>query len=173
MLASLIFLSAVFGSTFVMFYYGAVIGGWFKGPLLANFRRYGPDTRPSPFARFLFAVATWNLMMAVITRMLITGATGSMSLVFAVLMVSLYGGAVAVNRHPTWRLLLPRWYFRLICDSTRMERRHLAQAWCRIPARMRWRLNGDQAAFRVWVETVRLTMIYGAFDPNTAWDRWT
>ena len=48
----------------------------------------------------------------------------------------------------------------------------MAFAWLRIPRRMRWRLNGDQKAFEVWVELLRLTVIYGAFDPNSPWDVW-
>lgn len=77
-----------------------------------------------------------------------------------------------VRRHPDLREALPRWYFELLRNATRQERRFIGFAWLRIPRRMRWRLNGDQAAFRTWADTVRITVIYGAYDPNNPWTMW-
>jgi hypothetical protein len=68
--------------------------------------------------------------------------------------------------------VLPRWYFDLLRRATRQERRHIAYAWLRIPHKMRWRLNGDQASFHVWADTVRITVFYGARDPDDPWELW-
>jgi hypothetical protein len=38
---------------------------------------------------------------------------------------------------------------------------------------MRWRFNGDGQAFAVWTDTVRITAIYGARDPDDPWATWT
>jgi len=94
-------------------------------------------------------------------------------LVFVVLAVILWGGSLVVGQQRDLRESLPRWYSTLLRIATRQERRQIAYAWLRIPRGMRWRLNGDQASFHVWVELVRLTVIYGAYDPDSPWDQWT
>jgi hypothetical protein len=37
---------------------------------------------------------------------------------------------------------------------------------------MRWRLNSDQKAFGTWADTVRMTVTYGARDPDDPWVTW-
>jgi len=157
-------------------YYGAMISGLWKGPLMARFRGYGDEQRIYPLCRFL----EWSGLAAiigglfsgeVITPFSYIGATFA-PLVFFVLALMAFGADALVRQHPDLRESLPRWYFELLRTATRQERRFIGFAWLRIPRRMRWRLNGDQAAFQTWADTVRITVIYGAYDPNNPWTTW-
>ena len=71
-------------------------------------------------------------------------------------------GSVLVPRLPLVQTFLPRWYDRFLRETNRRERRAIAIAWARLPARARRRYNGDGHAFRIFVDEVRLTVIYGA-----------
>ena len=92
--------------------------------------------------------------------------------IFVVFAFMAFGASLLARQKPVIRESLPRWYFELLRTTTRQERRTLGYAWLRIPWRLRWRLNGDQVAFGVWVDMVRLTVIYGAHDPNNPWELW-
>ena len=157
-------------------YYAAVTSGLLKDPLLAQFRRYGDERRVYPLCRFLYAFGAVALSMA----MLIPTWWAPQSylrrmfppIFFFTLMLIAWGSSVIIYRRPAWREALPRWYFFLLRYASRQERRQLGYAWLRIPRKMRLRLNGDQKAFDVWVELMRLTVIYGAYDPNSPWHVW-
>lgn len=159
------------------FYYGAVVSGLYKDPLMARFRRYGENEPPSPLVRFLNAAGGCCLALALLMPVLAAPHSYVYRvfgpLVFVVLALIAFGGGALVGKQPALRHALPRWYFELLRTASRQERRQIAYAWLRLPRRLRWRLNGDQASFRVWADMVRLTVIYGAYDPNSPWDIWT
>lgn len=158
-------------------YFGAVLTGFYKDPLMARFRRYGEERRPTPAISFLVALGIWCTAMASIVRaftqrvLLLQGTL--LPLIFFVLALMAFGSAIAMHRFEDLRVMLPGWYFDLLLTASREERRLIAYAWLRIPRRMRWRLNGDQAAFRVWADMVRIAVIYGARDPDDPWAQWT
>ncbi len=157
-------------------YHGALISGFYKDPLLARFRRYGEERRPAPALSFLVVLGMWCMLMAIIARSLtqrfLVLQGNLLPLVFFVLAAMAFSGAITVARVEALRVMLPRWYFDLLLTASREERRLIAYAWLRLPRKMRWHLNGDQAAFRVWADMVRLTIIYGARDPDDPWAQW-
>jgi hypothetical protein len=158
-------------------YYAAIVGGLFKNSLLAQFRKYGEEQRVYPICRLLNVAGATSLALAMLIprlaapfgyyRRLFPGA------VFTLLALTLWGASLLVYQRPALREALPFWYFDLLRTASRQERRHIGYAWLRIPRAMRWRFNGDQQAFRVWAELVRLTVIYGAYDPESPWTIWT
>lgn len=149
--------------------------GLFKDPLLAHFRLYGPEIAYSPLARFLDMLGVWSLLVASMLDALTSdqrGSWGYTPVIFFAVMLMAFTGSVITRNSDTLRHALPPWYGELMQQTTRQERRHLAYAWLRIPRKMRWRLNADQASFRVFVELVRLTSHYGARDPDDPWVIW-
>jgi hypothetical protein len=157
------------------FYYGAVVGGVFKDSLMSQFRKYGEENRVYPACRLLNTAGLTNLILVVLlphigipyVRQLFPRS------IFFLLALTFWGASFFIYQSPTLRESLPRWYFGLLRTTSRQERRHIGYAWLRLPLMMRLRLNGDQKAFRVWSELVRLTVIYGAYDPDSPWDVWT
>jgi hypothetical protein len=158
-------------------YYGAIVGGMFKDSLLAQFRKYGEENRVYPICRLLFAAGATSLVLAVLLPYISGSATYIQRLfprsIFVLLTLMFWGLSYLINKRPILRESLPRWYFDLLRTTSRQERRHVGTAWLRLPLMMRLRLNGDQKAFQTWVELVRLTVIYGAHDPDSPWDVWT
>jgi hypothetical protein len=158
-------------------YYGAIVGGWYKNPLMGRFRRYGREERPSPLGRFFDLLGLSGLLFTLMTDSLRqSSALASAEYLPAVLLVftvAAWSGSVAVRANADLSTSLPRWYFDLVRTASRQERRFIGWAWLRIPTRMRWRLNGDQASFQVWADMVRITVIYGARDPDDPWGKWT
>jgi hypothetical protein len=172
-LVTLIFLAGTGGAAL---YYGAVITGLFKGPMLANFRCYGPERPMHPVIRFLLAAGAFCVVVAVLLRGGTTVArygTGFASTIFWIGALVSWVAAGVIATQPALRDALPRWYLHLLKTATRQERRFIGFAWLRLPRRMRWRLNGDQRAFATWADMVRITVIYGAYDPDNPWKRWT
>jgi hypothetical protein len=112
------------------------------------------------------------MVRAILATMLIM-STSFAPLSFTVMALMAFIGYLITRRYVYLRELLPHWYFTLLRNATRQERRLLAFAWLRIPRRMRWHLNGDQAAFEVWADMVRMSVIYGARDPDDPWVLWT
>lgn len=157
-------------------YFGAVLTGFYKEPLMARFRRYGEERRPAPAISFAVSLGIWAIMMAMIMRVLtqqiLLLQNTLLPLIFSILALMAFGAAIAMNHFESLRVMLPRWYFDLLLIASREERRLIAYAWLRLPRKMRWRLNGDQAAFRVWADMVRITVIYGARDPDDPWAQW-
>lgn len=164
-------------SGIITLYYMAISGGLYKEPLLAQFRKYGDEQAFYPLCNALLAGGIWCLSMVGIMPMVVASRSYLARLlpgaVFTVLGLILIGASAAIYMQPTLRTALPPWYTSLIQNASRQERRHIGWAWLRLPLRMRMRLNGDNKAFAVWVELVRLTVIYGAYDPNSPWHRWT
>jgi hypothetical protein len=164
-------------ATGFVFYYGAVVSGTYKDPLMARFRRYGEEHRSYPICRFLEVAGVWCITIAI----LLSNVTSTFSywrsvfppIIMIVLALMCFGAALTIRRQPALRELLPRWYHDLLVTATRQERRFIGWAWLRIPRRMRWHLNGDQKAFRVWADMVRITVIYGARDRDDPWAIWS
>jgi len=163
-------------ATGVLFYYAAIVSGLYKDPLMGRFRQYGAERPVYPFCRFLSALGTWSLLFATLLDALTVRSLSSevfAPAIFLMLAILAWIGSVIVQHRPDWREALPRWYFNLLRCATRQERRHIAFAWLRLPRAMRWRFNGDGQAFAVWTDTVRITAIYGARDPDDPWATWT
>ena len=158
-------------------YYGAVTGSIFKDSLLAQFRQYGVENRVYPVCRLLFAAGTTSFVLVALLPHIGGPYTYLRRLfprsVFSLLAFALWGAGYFILHRPRLRESLPRWYFDLLHTTSRQERRHIGYAWMRLPIMMKIRLNGDQKAFQVWAELVRLTVIYGAHDPDSPWDVWT
>jgi hypothetical protein len=159
------------------FYFGAVLSGLYKDPLMGRFREYGTERRPFPLCRFLEAAGGWCISLAILSRAVITQSgtyfqTSFVPTILVLLALILLSTSLVARRRPELREALPRWYFDLLHMSTREERRFIGWAWMKIPRKMRWRLNGDQTAFMVWADMVRLTVIYGARDPDDPWAVW-
>jgi hypothetical protein len=160
-----------------VFYYGAITGGVYKHSMMNHFRRYGEEWPVSPLGRLALAGGVWLIAASAMVRdqLLPTSYFYRMFPPNTLLLLGLaaLGMYFVITRRPELRYVLPLWYHELLRHTSRQERRQIAFAWLRIPARLRWRLSGDQASFRVWAELVRLTVIYGAYDPDDPWDNWT
>ena len=155
-----------------LIYYGAVVSGLYKDPLMARFRLYGEERRYYPICRFLDTLAVWSLMMSSMLDALTARHRSSWifaPVIFLTLTLLAFGSSLVARQKPVLREALPHWYYELLDAATRQERRQIAYAWLRIPRRMRWRLNGDQPSFRVWADMVRITVFYGARDPDDPW----
>jgi hypothetical protein len=147
-------------------YYWAVIGGLYKDTMMSHFRHYGEEHRAYPLVRFLVSLSALCLFLAIwIPGLLITSVLTALS-------IALIGATYVISRVDWLRGSLPRWYFSLLQETTREERRAIAYAWLRLPFRTRLRLNGDSYAFRVFIDEVRMTVIYGARDPDDPWVAW-
>jgi hypothetical protein len=170
---SVVFLTLV--ATGVLIYYGIIISGIYKDPLLARFRTYGKKQEHYPFCRFLEALGWWSLMVSSMLDALTIRtwrANSFAPVIFLVLSFMALAGSAIARRKPALRESLPRWYFALLRTANRHERRRIAFAWLRVPRKMRWRLNGDQHAFRIWADMVRITVTYGARNPDDPWSTW-
>jgi hypothetical protein len=158
-------------------YYGAIVSGIYKDSMMAHLRKYGEERRVLPICRFLNVVGVYCLSLALIIPILSNPTSYTYRLlppvVFVVLAVIAFGASLAAMQNPLIREAVPRWYHELLSSTSRQERRHIAYAWLRIPRRLRWRLNADQRAFSAWADLVRLTVVYGAYDPASPWDLWT
>ncbi len=158
-------------------YYAVILSGLYKDPLMARLRQYGEEDSHSILTNMLVSAGVCSLL----TATLIPAYTLPTSYVrrtfppwmFVCVALALFGMAIFVQQRPALRDALPRWYWELLQCCSRQERRQIAYAWMRIPRGMRLRLSGDQKSFQVWAELVRLTVIYGAHDPDSPWDRWT
>jgi uncharacterized membrane protein len=159
------------------FYYGAIVSGLYKNSMMAHLRKYGEERLAYPICRFLNVLGICCLALALTIPTLFDPTSYTYRLLppvmFVVLAFLSFGSSLAANQNTTVRQALPLWYHDLLLSTSRQERRHIAFAWLRIPHQLRWRLNADQKAFRAWAELVRLTVIYGAFDPDSPWDLWT
>lgn len=149
-----------------MFYYGAILLGLYKGSLMAQFRHYGEERPVNILARFLLALGLLCLIVVPLIPGRMTGVT------FTTLGLLVLGVSYAATRFAALRDTVPRWYSSLLQMTNRQERRAIAYAWMRLPLRTRLRLNGDNYAFRLFVDEVRLTVIYGARDPDDPWQAW-
>jgi hypothetical protein len=150
----------------LMVYYGAVLLGLFKDSMMAHFRRYGEEYRIYPLQRFLLVL---GLLMLVFSPVIANSMMGTSFVALALVVVL---SSYLVSKTPRIQSYMPRWYDHLLSITTREERRMIATAWQRLPLKTRLRLNGDSYAFRVFVDEVRLTMIYGARDPDDPWKAW-
>lgn len=157
----------------------AIASGLYKDPLLARLRHYGPveDERHfTPLVVLLFLAGAWcvstSMILGVLSRYGAFTSSNSPKTILTVLAIMAFVAALVINKQPQLRDTLPLWYYELLRNATREERRFIAFAWLRIPLKMRWRLSGDQHAFRIWADMVRIAFIYGAYDPNSTWDRW-
>jgi hypothetical protein len=149
-----------------IFYYGAVLLGLYKDSLMAHFRHYGEEQRIYPLPRFMLALGAFIM---VLTPMLVNSLTGAAFVAFAAIVII---ASAAIGRLPQLQASLPRWYFSLLTITTREERRAIAYAWMRLPFKTRLRLNGDSYAFQIFIDEMRLTVIYGARDPDDPWAAW-
>ncbi len=162
-------------TTGALLYYAAIVSGLYKDPLLARFRAYGKEQRHYPFCRLVEIFSVWCVMMASMLDAMTVRTRNTNSFAPALFLIAgvvALGVSFAARRKATLRELLPRWYFTLLRTANRHERRRIAFAWLRIPRRMRWRLNSDQKAFGTWADTVRMTVTYGARDPDDPWATW-
>ncbi|NLF75291.1 MAG: hypothetical protein GX573_06300 [Chloroflexi bacterium] len=157
-------------------YYAAVASGLYRDPLMWQLQQYGEERRPCLACRLFLAAAVFALSLGMVLGALATANPVVQRIfppdILTVLAIVLFVGSFIAWRTPALRESLPRWYVYLLRTTSRQERRQIAYAWQRIPRRLRWRLSGDQSSFVVWSELVRLTVIYGAFDPNSPWDVW-
>lgn len=157
-------------------YYAAVTSGIYKNSMLAQFRRYGDEQHVYPLCRFMYAFGGAAFVMALLIPSLLSSQNYLRRMFppvfFFTMALLVWGASFLIYRQPDVREALPRWYFYLLRHASRQERRQLGFAWLRLPRRMRWHLNGDQKAFEVWAELMRLTVIYGAYDPKSPWHVW-
>jgi hypothetical protein len=162
-------------TTGALLYYAAIVSGLYKDPLMARFRTYGKEQHHYPFCRLVEIFSVWCVMMASMLDAMTVRTRNTNSFAPALFLIAglvALGVSFAARRKATLREALPRWYFTLLRTANRHERRRIAFAWLRIPRRMRWRLNSDQKAFGTWADTVRMTVTYGARDPDDPWATW-
>jgi hypothetical protein len=154
------------GLVVVVFYQVAILTGLYKDSLMADFRHYGEERKSYPLPRFLWLLAALCFLLSLYVQVFWLSTT----MIALALVIAL--AAYTVTRMPRIREALPLWYDRLMLEATRQERRAIAYAWLRLSRRTRMRLNGDGYAFQVFTDEIRLTVIYGARDPDDPWAIW-
>lgn len=164
-MAELIYFSAVAFFIGIAIYYGAILAGWYKDTMMAHFRIYGEERRTYPLPRFLRALGAATFLGALPFPLYF-----NFSLV--VLAMMLLALAWIISKSEYLRSYFPLWYSRLLKETDREERRLIAYAWLRLPFKTRLRLNGDSYAFRIFIDELRLTLIYGARAPDDPWRFW-
>lgn len=165
--------TATLCTTTGVFYYGAVVSGVFKDPLLARFRVYGENSEHYPICRLLSFIAWWGVTFSLLLANTKSIPNSLAPVIFIMLALMAGGISALIRKRPGLRDAAPYWYNNLVKNSSREELRSIGYAWLRLPRKMRWRLNGDQGSFWEWVELVRLTSIYGARDPDDPWKVWS
>jgi hypothetical protein len=147
-------------------YYGAILLGLYKDSLMSHFRRYGEENRIYPLPRFVMSLGA---LVTVLAPMVGGSITSAVLITLGLLVIV---ASSLISRIPMLQAVLPGWYYNLLKITTREDRRAIAYAWMRLPLRTRLRLNGDSYAFQVFVDEVRMTVIYGARDPDDPWAAW-
>jgi len=137
-----------------------VIAGFLKGPVLKASHRYGDqETFYEALPQFLFWLGAWTANASI----LVTAIIPSGFLVLQVFSFILFASALITRAYPNIGLRYfryPRWYFELMEETTRYERRRIAYMWLNLPPRLRYIYNANNTAFRQWADMVILSTIF-------------
>jgi hypothetical protein len=143
--------------------YLMIVAGFFKGPVLSHFLKYGDD---EDLPNLLTPLLGWGGLS------LITGHLLALHYLYLNLPLFLLGLlclalAYLTFAYPRWfgqsrGLVLghPRWLAELMGRSSRLERRRLAYMWLHLPPRLRWAYSSHDQAFWEWADLVILATLY-------------
>jgi hypothetical protein len=134
-----------------------ILIGLYKTPILKTFEEYGPDEKP--YLAGLPVLVWAGLMVFSITLWgaPIPGLSVTMNCLGVTML--LLGGAGYFYRDQTAKyhlmfMRLPRWYHRLLAQTTRYERRRIGYMWLHLPPRLRLTYNSSDKLFFIWADFV-------------------
>lgn len=139
-----------------------ILMGQLKGPVLAQFQRYGDlEGHFSPLTGFFFWLA-WFVLFGGYGLDRFVEVVFPLEIAAILLLICSYYAREGskwlqsrTNKLPTF----PMWTRRLYEITTRHERRRLAYMWLRLPLRTRLLYNANTHAFEVWAEMVILATL--------------
>jgi hypothetical protein len=134
-----------------------IIVGVYKDPVLASFEKYGAEVIYSPLLNlvawvgfFLYLSLFWLIQTEIVLGL------GLLLLVPAAAFREHFRDTL-IQRHE-WFRVLPRWYYDLVLQTDREERRRIAYLWLYLPMRTRMLYNAHNDLFGQWVEQVLMTI---------------
>lgn len=134
-----------------------VVLGIHKTPVLHHFERYGEEGHYSPMLDFIL----WAAINALYSLIFFLEMDHFLLLFIISLpvLVWLYRQVDEwVKRYPEFFARYPRWYYRMLVDASREERRRIAYLWLRLPVRTRLLYSARDEFFHQWVELVLLSL---------------
>ncbi|MFN8376646.1 MAG: hypothetical protein U0694_27715 [Anaerolineae bacterium] len=132
-----------------------ILAGWWKEPVLKQFRKYGDEPRYYPQAHLILWFVTTVLVFTAILfprRTPVTLLLIGMLLLFVVMWIRNYPetSQALFERIPIY----PRWYRTLRDYTSRYERRRIGYLWLRLPPHLRLLLNRHDEIFLLWADFV-------------------
>lgn len=134
-----------------------IVVGIYKDPVLASFEDYGTERIFSP----TFSLFAWGCAFAyfMLYWFISAGAALSVGLVIGFPLAAFRDTFVRMlYEHQRSFRIFPTWYYQLVENTDREERRRLAYLWLRLPARTRMIYNTHTSIFRLWVEQTLVTI---------------
>jgi hypothetical protein len=132
-----------------------ILAGWWKEPILRQFRAYGGERRFYPLAQLCVWMCASLLSLAITLYPRRTPSIillGGLALLFVVMWTRNYPetSRALLDRLPIY----PLWYRRLREYTSRFERRRIGYLWLRLPGHLRALLNRHDAVFMQWADFV-------------------
>lgn len=148
------------GITYFMVRIILIVIGVFKGPVLAASHRYGDAER---LFEALPQLLLWTGLWSVGAGVMVTVVAPNAFFPFQTFGTILLLGALFTRAYPQVGLRYfryPRWYFRLLENTSRYERRRIAYMWLKLSPKLRRVYNSNTHAFREWADFVILSTIF-------------
>lgn len=134
-----------------------IVMGAYKDPIFASFEDYGDERIFSP----MFSLVAWGIILAYVMLYwyISPGIAFTVGLVMGLPLVAIRESftEMLMKYHEAFRVF-PRWYYKLVQNTDRVERRRLAYMWLRLPPRTRLLYNTHTTFFDQWVEQVLVTI---------------
>lgn len=134
-----------------------VVIGVYKDPVFTSFEDYGEERIFSP----MFSFVSWGGFFAYIMLFwyLNPGVAFSLGLIIVLPLTATRATFLDMlyKYHESFRIF-PLWYYRLVQNTDRQERRRLAYLWLRLPLKTRMIYNTHTILFEQWVEQVLVTI---------------
>jgi hypothetical protein len=134
-----------------------IVIGAYKDPVLTSFEDYGNERVFSP----MFSLMLWSLLLAytALYWYLEAGIAVALGIMLGVPVAAFKDNFYSfLDSHPMVFRSFPRWYYDLVKNTDRDERRRLAYMWLRLPIKTRMIYNSQPSLFNQWVEQVILTI---------------
>lgn len=134
-----------------------IVAGVYKDPVLASFEKYGAEVIYSPLLNLLMWVGIFLYLSLfwLIPSEIVLGL--GLLLLIPVAVFREHFRDTLIQRHE-WFRVLPRWYYDLVLQTDREERRRIAYLWLYLPVRTRMLYNAHHDLFGQWVEQVLMTI---------------
>lgn len=137
-----------------------IIIGVYKGPVLRASYKYGDrEQYYESLPQILMWLGLWSIASGILLASVVPNSFVPMQTVgFFLLFFAAIAGAYPLIGLRFFKY--PTWYFDLIEETGRQERRRIAYMWLKLPPRLRFLYNSNTHAFRQWTDMVILSTIF-------------